>query len=65
MAPDRDKSLLQRYPVQSFYIAAIILALIGLVFMLTVVGSIIGLPLWGIALLLALTGFWKSRSSPG
>ena len=57
-----DKSILYRYPVQSLYIAAMVLALIGLVFMLTVVGSIVGLPLWGLAAILAIAGFWKSRS---
>ena len=59
--PD-ERSILQRYPVQSLYIAALILAVIGGIFMLTVVGSIIGLPLWGLAAILALIGGWKSRS---
>jgi hypothetical protein len=62
--PD-DKSLLQRYPIEILVIAAIVLAALGTILMLTVAGAIIGLPLWGLAAILALIAGWKSRSREG
>ena len=56
-----DKSILQRYPVETLYISALVVGLIGTVLMLTVVGSIIGLPLFLLAAVLGLFGYRKSR----
>src|SRR5688572_7708518 len=56
-----DKSILQQYPVETLYISALVLALIGTVLMLTVVGSIVGLPLLLLAAILGLFGYRKSR----
>jgi hypothetical protein len=56
-----DKSILQRYPVEILYISALVLGLIGTVLMLTVVGSILGLPLLLLAAVLGLFGYRKSR----
>ena len=61
MTPTDDRSFFERYPVQSYYVAALIVALVGLVLVLTVVGSIIGLPLFAVAAVLAFIGHYKSR----
>ena len=56
------KSILQKYPVQTMLIASLVLALIGIVLMLTVVGSIVALPLLLLAAILGLIGSHKYRT---
>lgn len=57
-----EKSILQRYPAQTMVVAAFVLGIAGLIFMLTVAGAIVGLPLLAIAAILGLLGAHKYRS---
>ncbi len=62
MTPRDERSILQRYPIESLYLSALVLAIVGFILMLTVVGTIAGLPLLAIAAALGATGFYKSRN---
>ena len=58
---DDDRSILQRYPVEILYISALVLAIVGFILMMTVVGTIAGLPLLALAAALGVAGYSKSR----
>jgi NADH:ubiquinone oxidoreductase subunit K len=57
------KSIFAQYPAQSLMVAALVIGLIGVVFMLTVVGVIVGAPLLLIAAILGMLGTHKYRSN--
>ena len=59
---DDDRSILQRYPVEFLYISAVVLAVVGFILMMTVVGTIAGLPLLALAAVLGVAGYSKSRA---
>jgi len=66
MTHENEKSWLLKHPLKSMIVSAIVLAVLGIILTFTVVGSIIGLPLLGISILLALAAWLKNRNiSPG
>ena len=64
MAMTDDRSYIYRHPVRSMVLAAIVLAVTGLILTLTVVGSIVGIPLLVLALFFAAGAYFKRRRNP-
>jgi hypothetical protein len=64
MAPNDERSYIYRHPVRSMVLAAIVLAVTGIILTLTVVGSILGVPLLVLALFFAAGAYFKHRRSP-
>jgi hypothetical protein len=56
-----DKALIAQYPFETLVIAAMVLAVLGLVLVFTVVGSLIGLPLIAIGGILGYIAWYKFR----
>lgn len=64
MALSDDRPYIYRHPVRSMVLASIVLAVTGLILTLTVVGSIIGIPLLVLALFFAAGAYFKHRRDP-
>jgi 1,4-dihydroxy-2-naphthoate octaprenyltransferase len=58
---DEDKSIVERYPVSSVIVASILCLLFGFLLILTAVGSIIGIPMMGLGIILAVIGAYLYR----
>jgi hypothetical protein len=63
MATDRNSSILLGNPLLSLTLGAVIFAVLGLILLFTAVGAIVGLPLIGVAILLAILASRKANRS--
>lgn len=61
MTPYEDRSILGRNPIASLTIAAVVFGLVGLALMMSMVGSIVGIPMVIVALVCAVAAGWQYR----